>query len=388
MRREIAQADRAREVRLAARSWYAARRIGEEPMHAIEALFPDDRVRVGPVFRVLLFLASFLAAGAGTGVLFVLLDSSVRGYEGSLPALAGMVCIFLTEWQTAGLRRSGGGTEEGTAWSGILLLLLGIGVQSDSLTLVLFVAALLFGAAAHRWGFPCLGLASAAALFLFLARFPLGRASWVLAALVLSPILLAGSESARVAPSHRRALKEALVVGLVALYAALNPYLVDIELVEGIQSPPRSFWIRESTLAGSVAWVATILIPMVLVLLGIRTRRPRPLLLRTGAVMTAASLATLRHYLAIAPIWATTAAGGVLLIGTAITLRRWLDGGANRARGAFTAQPLLARARGHELAEMAIATVIGPRGRSERVADPGYRGEGGRSGGAGASGEF
>ncbi len=63
MNAEAVRADRNDAIREAARTWKKAGAIDEASLKAIEAAYPDDRVRVGPVFRVLLFLFTLARGG-------------------------------------------------------------------------------------------------------------------------------------------------------------------------------------------------------------------------------------------------------------------------------------------------------------------------------------
>jgi hypothetical protein len=80
---------------------------------------------------------------------------------------------------------------------------------------------------------------------------------------------------------------------------------------------------------------------------------------------------------------------GLLLMGAAIAIKRWLASGANGDRDGFTAARLLAsdqaRVGTFSIASLAHPAAAGPQPASA-PADP--IGGGGRSGGAGASGKF
>lgn len=387
MRAELARAERAWEVRLAARAWRVARLIDDREEREVAALYPDDRVRVGPVFRVLLTLATLFAVGAGFGVVEMAIDNAGDAWA-RVFVFVGLMCVLLTEWQTRALRRSDGGTEAGTAWGAALLLALAAPALFTSMPAVVgfFVAALIFAAAAYRWGNRFFGLVAMGSCFGALAQLSWGRIGWILAALVAAPALAAGSRSMRLPPSHRRALREALVVALVALYCSCNLYLFQTGFVErldfGGDGSVASF--------GGVAWalslVGTALLPIALVWIGVR-RGPHPTFLRLGVLMAAASLVTLRHYVSLAPMWATMTAGGVALIGGAIALRRWLHRGVDRERYGLTAEPLLEKASERRLAEVALAAAIPHAGPAPEESQP-FRGGGGESGGGGATGTF
>jgi hypothetical protein len=81
---------------------------------------------------------------------------------------------------------------------------------------------------------------------------------------------------------------------------------------------------------------------------------------------------------------------GVLLIGTAIALRRWLASGVGGDRRGFTPQRVLASENRALAAAGAISLAVphSPHLSSTEAPDPGMKGGGGQSGGGGASGSF
>ena len=56
MKPDAALADRRQSVRGAGREWLRAGWINESVFQSIVKMYPDDRVRVGPVFRILFFV--------------------------------------------------------------------------------------------------------------------------------------------------------------------------------------------------------------------------------------------------------------------------------------------------------------------------------------------
>jgi uncharacterized membrane protein YgcG len=127
--------------------------------------------------------------------------------------------------------------------------------------------------------------------------------------------------------------------------------------------------------------------PIALLALGVRRRR-LPLLF-AGAVTAAASLVTLRRYVHLLPVWAALCLGGALLIALVLALWRYLESGPDQERAGFIAVPLLGD-RGRQALFEAAATVMTfqPPAHAAPPAEPQFTGGGGRSGGAGASGEF
>lgn len=405
---ELAAADRAAAVRAAARSWRRAGAVDAAALAAIETLFPDDRVRVGPVFRALLFLFTVIAVCGAFGFIAMGILGA-HGQEGVLAGLAlavGAALLALTEHQIGVRRRRQGGTEAATSLLGIAFLLSGaawflfkpasFGFH-DAMPILCLICAALAGAAARRWGYPLYAAAAAAALLVALARLPAGRALWIAVPLAAAPLLRL-SESSRLPPAHRSSAMAALLVALAGLYAAVHVGSWDAQLIEalgGRQAAPPASYPQPSPIqpypahTGWLWWAAvaaTALVPVLLLALGIRRRR-LPLLL-LGAAAAAVSLATLCVYVHLGPAWLVLIAAGALAIAAALALWRFLDAGAGQERAGFTAAPLLTDPRRQQLLEAGAAILtLSPEARAPG-GEPGFAGGGGRAGGGGASGEF
>jgi hypothetical protein len=400
---ELDRADRAAAVRAAARSWRRAGVIDDAALAAAESAFPDDRVRAGPAFRVLLFLFTVIAVSGVLGFLAMVLGGHGEGLAG-LAAVAGVALLALTELQVGSLRRRQGGTEAATSLLGIGLLLAAAAwllLEARSMDAAAGVPALcalaaaLAGAAAWRWGYPLYAALGTAAAFVALAHLPAGRAAWIALALAAAPALLRLSESPRLPRAHRSSAMAVLLVALGGLYLAVHVGSWDERLVERIggrdPGPAPPAWLSPPLSPhGSVPWwlamAATALVPVLVLAAGLRRRR-LPLLL-AGTVAAVASLATFQHYLRLGPAWLVLTGAGALWIAAVLGLWRYLESGPAGERGGFTAAPLLTDARRQAALEVGVAVLtLQPEARAAGDEHP-FEGGGGRSGGAGATGEF
>lgn len=395
---ELDRADRAAAVRAAARSWHRAALVDDAALAAVESGFPDDRVRVGPVFRVLLFLFTMVAVGGVLGFLAV----GLGGHEQALAvlaAVAGAALLALTDFQVGALRRRQGGTEAATSLMGIGLLLGAAAwflLSARSMDGAAGVSALcalgaaLAGAAAWRWGYPLYAALGTAAALVTLAHLPAGRAAWIALPLAAAPALLRLAESPRLPPAHRSSAMAVLVVALCGLYLAVHVGSWDERIVERIggRDDGPAAWLSppQASLLWWLAMAATALVP-VLVLAAALRRRRLPLLV-AGTVAAVASLATFQHYLRREPPWLVLTGAGVLWIAVALALWRYLDSGPAGERGGFTAAPLLTDPRRQAALEVGAAVLtLQPEARAAGD-EPRFEGGGGRSGGAGATGEY
>jgi hypothetical protein len=392
VREDAAAADRRHAVREAARAWHRAGVIDEATRTSIEAAYPDDRVRLGPAFRVLVFLFTVVAVSALFGLFGLFVGSAGERGGATLLLLFGLALAAVTEVQTGPLRRAQGGTEAATAflavgylYAGLLWLLYQTGVRGDTwLNIILAVAAVVCGAAAYRWGYTLLAAAAACALFTLAARVPFGRFVWIVLGAALAPVLARAGEKAAWPPAHRDSLRAVAAVSLVFLYLAVHIGSWDgrvVEWISGTQSraPYLAAWRRAAILA-------TALVPVATLGWGVRTRRRW--LIGLGAAGVVASLVTLRFYVHVAPLWVALLAGGVALLAVAATLRRYLESGEGGERAGLTADPLFTEGEGARALELAVgAATLTPEARPAEPA-PELRPGGGRYGGGGAGGSY
>jgi len=393
MKAEVALADRRHEVRAAAKGWRRAAAIDEETRKRIDAAYPDDRNRLGPVFRVLVFGFSLVVLQSAFGIVGMMFASAGESVAAVVFFVFGLGLAALTEVQLGPLKRRQGGTEAATAFLSVSLIIgsvLWLILQSSHpgeqvvVNTILIVASIILAAAGLRWGYSIFVVVAAIGVFVLLARTPFGRLSWMVLPLVLAPALFGAADSARLAPPHRRSSEAFALVSLVFLYLAVHLGSWDLGVVEmlngfygHIERPP-SLW-------RTFCAVATALVPLLTVAWGLVARRRS--LINLGFVGILASLVTLRIYVHVAPLWVALIAGGAFAIGLALIVRRYLDSGPEHERHGFTAEPLFTDPEGRSPLEVA-ASVATFTPAARPVPQPGFEAGGGRSGGGGASGNF
>ena len=396
MRPEVALAERRAEVREAARGWHRAGLVDDAALAAIDAAYSDDRSRVGPVFRVLLFIFTVVAVNAGFGLALVLFAEAGDGETVAqvLTLLTGAALVVATEVQVGPLRRAQGGSEAATGLLAQAFLLGGLGwvlfeAVSAGAALLGLVAltVLICAAAAWRWGAWLSAVAATAAVLVLLARLPAGRLFWVVAGAVLSGLLLHLADSGRLAPSQRRAAMASAAAFVAGVYVAVHLGSYDAGLVEMVGALPAFLQsVRPPSSWRPLAIAGTALLPLVLLALGVRTRR-RSLLLLGFAALVASVWTFFAYTGALAP-WAGLTVCGAAAVGAALALRRFLDTGPQHERGGFTAEPVfIDPERQGALEAVAAAVVLQPDAR-QPAEEPGFKGEGGEFGGGGASSGF
>jgi hypothetical protein len=384
MRSAWVDAERASEVREAARDWKQAGAIDAAALTAIEAEFPEPRLEVARAWKVLILA---LVSVAILGVQFAVFGFDANGSSRFFVYTA--ILAGVTEF-LRGSRLSGTGSDAATSFWAVVNLIVGFGVLLDAekgrgaLTATLAVAGVAFAAACWRWGFALYGAFAAAAGFFFLARFPSGRFGWAVVGAALCALSAWLAERPRLAPSRRRAFAGVFVVSALAVYAAINLYSRDERLIERVWSRGAAKSMTEAAISVRPAFaVSTALVPILFVLWGVRARRR--LVLDTGALLAALSFLTLYHYVRFGSLPIITF--GLALIGAALWLNRRLTRSPGGEARGFTASPILsaeseALAPAAALAAAAAAPVSPPR--SDTDFSPG----GGRYGGGGATGTF
>jgi hypothetical protein len=391
----LARAERLQAVRDDARAWQRAGTIDAPTLAAVEQRFPDDRRRVGPIFRILLFGFTLVGVAAALSM-FLTLFVQASGLLGSRPAelaaaIAGAVALTaLTEVQLGPLRRRQGGIEAATSLVAVACALSAVFLASYETAVSpgligLGVAALL-AAAAWRWGYPFYAAAAGVVLLLAAgALLPEPRAVWIVATLAAALPLSAAAASPRLPPSHRASCAALLAVALAGLYVAVNFVAMKGRWIELLGGPPK---FRQATpFELRAAAVGTAVLPLVLLAVGVRWRRRVWIL--AGIAATVASLVTARYYLQAVPLWAALAGGGALFALAALTVQRYLESGPAGERGGFTTAPLYTDDAHQALLETAAAVAaFTPAPAAATSSDAGFTGEGGRSGGGGAAGSY
>jgi hypothetical protein len=393
MKRQSVAWERVAEVRQAAQGWRRAGAIDEATEHAIRKTFPDPCVTPSVVWRVLTacVVAAIILCIFGA-LAFALAPISANRLS-FLTFLLGSAALAATEVLEASPRWARRGAAGTTSFLGVGLLLLGFGIfllermafdGTLTLNIVLLVSVLAWGLSGWRWGSPVFVALSAVSLFLFLARWPLGRVLWLLAGSGLAALAARRLDDFSWAPSHRRSAAVLVVAGLLAVYAAVNVYSLDQHLLENFRPYGGARGVRSSGIVALSA-LATALLPLAILTWGARSRRT--VVLDTGIVLLALSLVTLRHYVHLAPLWVVLTLAGAALVVLALAVERTLRRAPGGEIAGFTADPLFADERRVQALQIVPVVAAFTPG-APAVEGKGFAGGGGKFGGGGASEKF
>jgi uncharacterized membrane protein YgcG len=345
-----------------------------------------DLRRTNRFLRVTLFGFGLVIIAAAVGLVIVTADVNDAAPAGAICVVAAAACAAVAELLAGRFRLYRFGIEEACAVGGAVLVAAGCGLAAERLpaagTDPQLLVALVAGATAafalyRRFGY--VYAAIAAMICAGLAPFELD-VPLVVRRLLATAILTACVVAARL--KHRQygdeypgdeygALQAAAVLGV---YAALNLQLSS-PAADSFAAP--FYWFTYAMI-----WI----VPGAACLSSARERDR--LLLDASLLMALATVITSKPYLGLARQAWDPILLGVLLIGTAIGLRRWFGAGDGGMRRGVTASRIF-RADKDRVALAGIASGFreAPAGTHDAPPNP-FAGDGGRSGGGGAAGSF
>ena len=365
--------------------WTQSGLLTPEQRDLIAPQLAVDLRRTNKCLRATLFVFGGVILQSTLGLLAIMLGGLLDETVGAVLCIAaGGVCYWLAMQLVSRYHLYRFGIEEVAALSAVGLTAVGAallvgGNGNWPLATGLATAAGMFAALFFHFGFVyagVLGLAATAALpFLWGSS----EASQRLAAIIMLGVVAVMARTGRAEPGDDYP-GDALTI--IEATAWLGIYLlVNLVVTSAITPLDRGSIVCWITYAG--IWS----LPAVGLWLSLRGRE-RPLLW-VSLVMALATLLSNKEYLGSPRYEWDPIVFGLLLMGTAIGVRRWLAAGDGGMRHGYTASRLVAsdKSKLGALAMVSAAQVDVPVAQSAPPADPGIGG-GGRSGGAGAGGSF
>ena len=365
--------------------WSKSGLLTQEQRDIVMPQLAVDLRRTNKFLRLILFLFGGLIVQSALGLVAISIDAlRDRVWTAVLCLTAGGGCVWLASRLVGRYRLYRFGVEEAVAISAAGLTAAGAALLAPdagdwSLAIGLAVAAVMLVALYLRFGYvhaAVFAMMAAAAL-----PFQFGDSEVVQRAIAVV-ILVAVASTVRVARAEHGDEYPGDALTVIEAAAWLGIYLlVNLVVSSGITPLDRaasSFWI---TYAG--IW----LLPVAGLWLSIRGRE-RPLLL-VSMVMALGTLLSNKEYWGSPRYEWDPIVFGVLLMGIAVGLGRWLAAGDGGMRHGYTASRLLASDQS-TLGSLAMVSAMHAEVPVEQAAapvDPSIGG-GGRSGGAGAGGSF
>jgi hypothetical protein len=375
--------ERAIRVQRMVDDWTKSGLLQPEQRERMTADLAVDYRRTNKFLRLTLFLFGFLIINAVAGLLSLMID--LREGFGFVLMFAAAGAFFLAQWLIARYRFYRFGIEEAAAVSAVTFFGFGgaIFTSSGFSSLRGFIG--LAGAAFivfTRFGYLYAGVA--AVLFAGMIPFNFSIFSGLqadtprrLMAMVMLLLIFGLARERR--KDHDWDFPGDLYGVLeTAAWAAIY-LLTNLKISEWLSVPdgvPLFYW---STYA--FIWI----LPAVGLLLAVSDRHRW--MLDANIVMAIVTMMTNKPYLnGVQQSW-DPIVFGVMMIGIALGLKRWLASGVNGSRSGFIAGRLLASER-ERLALAGGATALAPGAPQPHTHEPPPSFGGGRSGGAGASGRF
>jgi hypothetical protein len=348
-----------------------------------EALAMELRVdlkRTNPFLRGGLALFTGLIVAALVGLVAVSLDLRDKGAIAVLTGLSALACIGAADVLAGTYRCYRFGVEEALAVASVVLLCIAGAALSPSGWSE--IVALGLGAAGglalyRRFGFVYAALAAAVCVAAIPFQYDLPAALQRLAAAAVAGSIFIAARPRRLAlgddyPGDEYGHLQA--AALAGVYTAVN-----VHLSEGMYA--LSGWFYWFT------YLATWILPIAGLRTGLRDRDRD--LIDVSLVLTLITLLTNKAYLGWTRNTWDPILLGVLLIGVAIAVRRWLEHGPGRERYGFTAQRILDKDRtARSMLSMVSAALPAPGGATTHAEPAPPEFGGGRSGGAGGGGTY
>ena len=376
------EALRAREL---LQDWKGEGFFSEAQYASLEQETPSDLRCTNVFLRVVLFLFTLLIVAAGAGLFFfVFLTGAGEETFGILALFFAAACYVAAEFAVREFRFYRHGIEEalcaaslGFLCAGVQTLLSGSGNRSEVATAIAGAALCIW--CWYRFGFayaPLAAMAFVPWLATSLTQSIEGRVIIIatLYAAGLAVVCVLRQSQRYTYLTERCSIAEALL--WLGTYLAINVHLAVVYL------GPR--------LAGGgfywTTWVLTWCLPLLVLVRGVREKDR--LVIGAGTVAAILTLATNKSYLGWERHTWDPMLLGLLLIGVALYLRRWLSQGAEGVRHAFTARRLSGKDKAWMSAGATVIGVASPDRVLPHTDAPDTHFDGGRSGGGGASSDF
>jgi hypothetical protein len=370
------------------RDWAASKLISDAQREQMLPELEVDLRRTNKFLRVTLFIFGLLILQSVTGVLVMTLSIGSELAAGILCAGVAAGALWAANYLIRELRFYRFGIEEAAAIAGVILAGVAAGLivggGSNFIRDLPFMAGLFAAAAVALMLFLRFGFVYGAVIAMVLsvaAVFLPGDSDMahrlVAAAMLVVYFALARSQRERHGidfPGDNYAIIEA--AAWIGLYLVINLQVSD--WLSSADERTRFYWIT---------YVLTWLMPAAGLWIAVHDRHR--MLLDVNIVMAIVTLMTNKAYLGAPRHPYDPIAFGVLLIGVAVGVRRWLASGADGSRRGYVSERLVESEK-ERLGVVGTISVVhqGPVAEPATAPPPPALGGGGRSGGAGASGSF
>lgn len=297
---------------------------------AIEAAHPVNFYTPNPVIKIGLFILTVVIVSFSLGLLTLMMLDALRNEDGfaGLCIFGGLVCYGALEIAIREKKLFRAGVDDALLWGAVSLICSSMAIAGHvSATTVCFVVCFVTLLATLRFADMVMaGVAYLAFLgFIFTVAIKLGPvAKTIVPFLIMVVSVTVYVAVKKISAYHfsrhyKHCLTVLSVLSLLTLYMAGNYFVVrelsdrmfDLQLQDGQSIPGALFF-----------WIYTAVVPVIYLWLGIRKKDA--VLLRTGMVLLAAIVFTVRYYHSVLPLETAMVLGGMVLTVGAWALIRYL----------------------------------------------------------------
>lgn len=297
---------------------------------AIEAAHPVNFYTPNPVIKIGLFILTVVIVSFSLGLLTLMMLDALRNEDGfaGLCIFGGLVCYGALEIAIREKKLFRAGVDDALLWGAVSLICSSMAIAGHvSATTVCFVVCFVTLLATLRFADMVMaGVAYLAFLgFIFTVAVKLGPVAKTIVPFLIMVVSVTVYVAVKKISAYHfsRHYKHCLTVlsalSLLTLYMAGNYFVVrelsdrmfDLQLQDGQSIPGALFF-----------WIYTAVVPVVYLWLGIRKKDA--VLLRTGMVLLAAIVFTVRYYHSVLPLETAMVLGGMVLTVGAWALIRYL----------------------------------------------------------------
>lgn len=297
--------------------------VTREEYETVKTAYPSALYMPNPFIRIGLLLLTLVITVFTFGLIALIMFSNSSPSEtttGVVLIFYGLICYGALEFFIREKHHYRSGVDDGLAWSAAVLILSGCTLlwelDPDSITFCLIIFAL--GAFfAIRFLNMLMGLAAFGALMgaLFFALSWNGPAVLPFIYMAVSALVYFAAYKYAGHPYHGPTLQLIEIAALLMFYVAGNYFVVR---ETGQELHGHDFQMA----AGWLFWLLTILVPLVYIYGGIRKKDK--ILLRTGLLLIAFIVFTIRYYHSVMPLETAMALGGAMMILLAYALIQYL----------------------------------------------------------------
>lgn len=349
---------------------------------AAESRYPVGFYSPNIFIRIGLFILTVVIATFSFGLLALMFISGSSEFAiGGLCVFFGIICFGVLEWMVQVKNHYQSGVDDALLLTAGIAVISGLNIiatpsaSANALFILLFAVMGMLRFTDRLMSFIAV-MALLALLFLWLT--PLGTAAkavmpFVMMIVAAALYFVSTKLSAQKKYIHYRDCITIIeITTLVCFYAAGNYFVVREASNAMFQLQP-----SHAIPFAWLFWILTLSLPVAYILRGIVTKDS--ILIRTGLLLVAATVFTVRYYYHLLPAEAVMMGAGIFLIGLSYFLIQWL----REPRAGFTAQPLQQHTGVKNIEAIIIAETLqtGPEQQGTRFG-------GGSFGGGGASSDY